>query len=183
MKSGSMRGWLFTVLSFSRWWWATLTLWWSPDRTASRNRRNWKSYQSTTPEQSDQARSSTSTLTGAESSDAQLEHLSLGGVPVGRMSSEGGRRSQVRQKSTSQLPANWLDINSDTKIWRTDPQYGSALNILTSKPRVNLQRFAPSTSHPAELCFPNPFSQFVIQPNPHLFMSLVLLFRLQYLNR
>lgn len=69
---------------FCRWWWAILTLWLLPDRTLSRNRRNWKSCPNTTPEQSDWASNSNTSTLSQEQRPAVLKRNSCWTrVPVG----------------------------------------------------------------------------------------------------
>lgn len=194
--------WLRVMCCSFRWWWATLTLWSSPDRTLSRNRRNWRSCLSTIPEQSDRAGNSNNLnlfhwsrdqrcsagTTGLLSHcwswwwasgmveftgealkvlkiSTHLNYQQTGSAPIWTMKSE-----------KTGLEADWSSGRSSSHQERSAH--------LHFPPWVNLQQFAPGTSHPAVVLPKPPVFHFVIQPNVDVFMSLVLLLfsLLQYLK-
>lgn len=159
---------LITVWCFCRWWWDTLTLWSSPDRTLIRKRRNWKSCPSTTPEQSDQSRgSSTSTFfPGAETGDVQLEHC------WSQWFREREALTGPKAIHITQLPANWLYTNLDTETGEDGTEVGRELIWLHSLEWTCSSLLQALDTQ--QSCFPKTLFHFVIQPNVHVFMSLYL---------
>lgn len=140
---------------FCRWWWAILTLWLLPDRTLSRNRRNWKSCPNTTPEHSDWASNSNISTLSQEQRPAVLNRNSgWSHVPVGWLGLVWRISTHLSCQKTGSTPIWTLKL----KKMGLDTNRSSGCSSIHNKwteyfhlpPRVNLQQFTQSTSTLAE---------------------------------